>query len=172
MAKFVKKMFTWSIAPVYIADQEVDPPSRSDVSYCVLTQPSYLGWLSKPAAWEALQLDPLSCSCCFLFHSLAGAPKKFSCMITHAQTHIHTHTHTKHTQNTQQEKSLKYDAKYYFTPDGEYIQEPKRTHGVYEYVCKSVIRKRKESVAGVDQRERSRSRSFNRPWLISIFQPN
>ena len=50
MAKFVKKMFTWSIAPVYIADQEVDPPSRSDVSYCVLTQLSYLGWLSKPSA--------------------------------------------------------------------------------------------------------------------------
>ena len=57
----------------------------------------------------------------------------------HKHTFTHTHTHTKHTQNTQQEKSLKYDAKYYFTPDGEYIHEPKLTHGVYKYVCKSVI---------------------------------
>ena len=65
-------------------------------------------------------------------------------------THSHpalTHNTHKH---TQQEKSLKYDAKYYFTPDGEYIHEAERTNGVYEYLCKSVIEQQ--------TRERSRSR--------------
>ena len=157
MAKVVKKMFTWSTAPVYIADQEVDPPSRSDVSYCVLTQPSYLGWLSKPAAWEALQQDPLSCSSCFLFHSHAGAPKIFSCMITHAQhtfthtqTHTSTHTHTHYT-NIHSKKKAWSTMRSTTSHQTGSISMSQSAPMVRTSMCVRVwLSRRQESVAGVD----------------------